>query len=59
MNVVLSKLQGNRITYKITKIIFNGEEKGRACVHHLHINSNTRACQDCMLSVYVRGADAQ
>ena len=59
MTVVLSKLQDCRISYKITKIIFNGEEKGGACVRHLCINSNTRARQDYMLSVYVRGADAQ
>ena len=59
MNVVLSKLQDNRIAYKITKIIFSGEEMGGACVRHLRINSNTRARQDYMLSVYVRGADAQ
>ena len=59
MNVVLSKLQDNRISYKIMIIIFNGEEKGGACACHLRINSNTRARQDYMLSVYVRGADAQ
>ena len=59
MNVVLSKLQDNRISYKITKIIFNREEKGGACVCHLRINSNTRVHQDYMLSIYVRGADAQ
>ena len=61
MKVVLSKLQDNRILYKITKIVFNGEKKkkGAACVRHLRINSNTRARQDYMLSVYVRGADAQ
>ena len=59
MNVVLSKLQDNRISYKITNIIFNGEEKGGACARHLRVNSNTRTRQDYMLSVYVRGADAQ
>ena len=59
MNVVLSKLQDNCISYKITKILFTGEEKGSACVHHLRINSNAHACQDYMPSVYVRGADAQ
>ena len=41
MSVMLSKLQDNRISYKITKIIFNGESKGGACVRHLRINSNT------------------
>ena len=41
MNVVLSKLQDNSISYKIKQIIFNGEEKGRAFVCHLGINSNT------------------
>ena len=40
-------------------MLFNGEEKGGACARHLRINSNTRARQDYMLSVYVRGADAQ
>ena len=59
MNIVLSKLQDYRISYKIMKMIFNGEEKGGACARHLRINSNTRARQDYMLSVYVRGADAQ
>ena len=59
MNNVLSKLQDNRISYKITRIIFKGEEMGGACVRHLHINSNTCARQDYMLSVYVRGADTQ
>ena len=59
MNVVFGKLQDNRISYIITKIFFNGEEKDRASVSHLRINSNTRAPQDYMLSVYVRGADAQ
>ena len=59
MNVVFNTPQDNRISYKITKIIFNREEKGGACVRQLCINSNTRAPQDYMLSVYVRGADAQ
>ena len=59
MNVVLSKLQDYRISYKIMKMIFNGEEKGGACARHLRINSNTHARPDYMLSVYVRGADAQ
>ena len=59
MNVVLSKLQDCRISYKITKTIVNGEEKGRACVRQLCINSNTRARPDYRLSVYVRGAAAQ
>ena len=59
MNVVLSKLQDNRISYKITKIIFNGKEKSGACVRHLRINSITRARQDYMLSVYVKGAGAK
>ena len=59
MNVLLSKLQDNRISYKITKIIFNGEEKGGACVRHLRINSNTHARPDYRLSIYVRGAAAQ
>ena len=59
MNVLLSKLQDNRMSYKITKIIFNGEEKGRARVRHSRINSNTRTRQDYTLSVYVRGAAAQ
>ena len=59
MNVALSKLQDNRISYIITKMFFNGEEKDRASVSHLRINSNTCARQDYMLSVYVRGAEAQ
>ena len=59
INVVLSKLQDNCISYKITKILFNGEGKGGAWVRHPCINSNTRAHQDYMLSVYVRSADAQ
>ena len=59
MNIVLSKLQDNHISYKITKIIFNGDKKGGACAHHLRINSNTHTRQDYMLSVYVRGAYAQ
>ena len=59
MNVVLSKLQDYRISYKIMKMIFNGEEKGGACARHLRINSNTRARQDYTLSVYVRGAAAK
>ena len=52
MNVVLSKLQDNRISYKITEIIFNGEEKGRACARDVRINSNTHARQDNLLRVY-------
>ena len=40
-------------------MIFNGEEKGGACARHLRIKSNTHARPDYMLSVYVRGADAQ
>ena len=58
-SVVLSKLQDNRIPYKVTKMIFNGEEKGGACARHLRINSNTRARQDYRLCVFVRGAAAQ
>ena len=59
INVVLSKLQNSHISYKITKIIINGEEDGGACVHHLCINSNTCAHQHYMLNVYIRRADAQ
>ena len=59
MNVVLGKLQDNPNSYKITKMIFNGESKGGACVRHLHINSNTHARPDYRLSMYVRSAAAQ
>ena len=59
VNVVLNKLQDNRISYKITRIIFHGEEKGGACARHLRINSNSCARQDYMLSVYVKGAGAK
>ena len=59
MNVVLGKLQDNPNSYKITKMIFNGESKGGACVRQLCINSNTRARQDYRLCVFVRGAAAQ
>ena len=53
MNVVLSKLQDNRISYKITKIIFNGEEKGGACVRHLRIN-NKHTCSSRLQAQHIR-----
>ena len=54
MNVVFNKPQENCISYNITKIIFNREEKGGACVRQLCINSNTRAREDYRLSVYIK-----
>ena len=58
MNVVLSKLQDNRISYKITNIIFNGKKRAEL-VYVTYINSNICARQDYLLSIYVGGAAAQ